>query len=290
MALLTENQIQRLVSETTVTVFPTATRELGHDLPKDLIYEKGVASDVCTLILGGKVTVIAGADEFRSDVSIWTVLGYSALQDPDYKADFTAFVASGPCRCIQFTRELYNKCLDASVLEKHNSQTNPSPDIETSKQHSVAGTASSAMESTLSDFSEGGSEIRNNERKSKLLAALQIASGSASDMSASKKEHTLAAATTTKVGFAGAGSSDMKGTSINEALGMGKYQPKGGVGDLTDLSRRSEGRSEASGPEPSFISPLESRPAVENNNMTSDSDDKLPASTSTENLDPKTDQ
>ena len=108
---LTENQLHHLVSEAVITEFPTATRELGKDLPKELLYEKGVRSDVCTLILSGKVTVITGADEFRTDVSFWTLLGISALHDALYEPDFTAFVCKGPCRCLQFTREMFMAAL-----------------------------------------------------------------------------------------------------------------------------------------------------------------------------------
>jgi len=84
VSLLTERQLQKLVEETPVSMLPTAEHKLGQILPDDLLYEKGVASDVATLVLAGKVTVIAGADQFRSDVSSWCLLGAGALSDSHY--------------------------------------------------------------------------------------------------------------------------------------------------------------------------------------------------------------
>ena len=117
-SMLTENQAMRMVADTGVTTLPTSTRRLGQDLPDDLVYTKGEPTSVCTLILSGKMTVITGSDEFRTDVGAWTLLGISALQDPQYKCDFHAFVCSGPCRCLQFTRENFVKALDASSCER----------------------------------------------------------------------------------------------------------------------------------------------------------------------------
>jgi len=114
-----------MIAATPVVELPLApTRELGQLVPTatNLLYEKGVVSDVCTLILGGKVTVVAGVDNFRSDVSSWTVLGTGALgggkNGEGYVPDFSAYVSgSGPCRCLRFTRKIFGAAADASVLE-----------------------------------------------------------------------------------------------------------------------------------------------------------------------------
>lgn len=116
--LITEKQLHRLISETNVILLPAAVQEFGQDLPEDLLYEKGAPSDTCTLILAGKVTVLAGSENFRSDVSSWCLMGGGALADPYYKADFSAFVSSGPCRCLRFTRARFSAAVDASSLEK----------------------------------------------------------------------------------------------------------------------------------------------------------------------------
>lgn len=117
-SMLTENQVMDMVADTVVSVLPTATRRLGQDLPDDLVYAKGESTNICSLILSGRMTVITGSDEFRTDVGSWTLLGISALKDPLYECDFQAFVCNGPCRCLQFTREKYVKALDASICEK----------------------------------------------------------------------------------------------------------------------------------------------------------------------------
>jgi hypothetical protein len=119
VSLLSDNQLYRLVSETSVSELQPAAHEVGSQSPRDLVYEKGVPTDECTLILSGKITVLAGFDEFRSDVSSWTVLASAALTDSSYAPDFTAFVSGGPCRCLRFTRERFTAAVDASAVERH---------------------------------------------------------------------------------------------------------------------------------------------------------------------------
>jgi len=92
VSLLTERQLQKLVSETSVKVLPTAEQNVGQVLPspEQLMYAKGEPSDVATLILAGRVTVVAGADQFRSDVSSWSLLASGALTDSNYKVGSVA--------------------------------------------------------------------------------------------------------------------------------------------------------------------------------------------------------
>ena len=179
VALLTENQVLRLVADTPVTVLPTATRELGKELPNDLLYEKNAPSDVCSLILSGKVTVIAGEDEIRTDVSSWTLLGIGALRDPQYKPDFTAFVCSGPCKILRLTRRDFEFALDASASEKRSIREDSFRSLATDPQK-VSGPsslgASSQQASEYSDGNDNGDALKV-DRKSKLIAALQMASG-----------------------------------------------------------------------------------------------------------------
>ena len=178
VALLTENQVHRLVAETVVTIHPTATRELGKELPNDLLYEKNVPSDTCTLILSGKVTVIAGQDEIRTDVSSWTLVGIAALRDPQYKPDFTAFVCNGPCRCLHITRESFAVALDASVSEKRSisedSFRNLAMDMKPPSGVGAPSELTSEHSETTENVSVGGTL---NDRKTKLIAALQMAPG-----------------------------------------------------------------------------------------------------------------
>jgi hypothetical protein len=118
VASLSEAQLHRLVSESPVVVYPTAEQEFGTTLPSDLIYVKDDPIDLCTLILSGKVTVLVGVDQFRSDVSSWSLLGAGALENPNYVPDFSAFVSNGPCRCIRISRTRFVAAVDASVVER----------------------------------------------------------------------------------------------------------------------------------------------------------------------------
>jgi hypothetical protein len=116
--LLTDVQLSRLVATTPVASLDTAKQQLGQDLPKDLLYKKGSPSDNCTLILSGKVTVLVGNEDFRSDLTSWSVLGKSALEKSEFSPDFTAFVSDGPCRCLRITHSAFVSAVDASAVER----------------------------------------------------------------------------------------------------------------------------------------------------------------------------
>eukprot|EP00586_Coscinodiscus_wailesii_P009841 CAMPEP_0172512738 /NCGR_PEP_ID=MMETSP1066-20121228/246817_1 /TAXON_ID=671091 /ORGANISM="Coscinodiscus wailesii, Strain CCMP2513" /LENGTH=626 /DNA_ID=CAMNT_0013292675 /DNA_START=603 /DNA_END=2483 /DNA_ORIENTATION=+ len=133
--LLTDTQLKKLLASTTVTEYPTAKQEVGEDLPRDLLYASGQPTDSTTIILSGKVTVLAGKDKFRSDASSWSVLAPNALIDSSYTPDFTAYVSDGPCRCISITRDQFTLAVDASVSEKLNSNLSerPTPELKTEK-------------------------------------------------------------------------------------------------------------------------------------------------------------
>lgn len=197
-SMLTENQVLRMVGDTCVTVFPTANRQLGQDLPDDLIYTKGGSTSICTLILSGKMTVITGSDELRTDVGSWTLLGVSALRDHQYKCDFQAFVCNGPCRCLQITRENFTKALDASICEKRELKEDsfrslaldkPKTSAPNSEAAPSASEGASEAEETADSASDRGG--RRRSRRSKLIQALQFASandvavGTPSDLSPS---------------------------------------------------------------------------------------------------------
>ena len=155
VASLSEAQLHRLVSESPVVVYPTAVEEFGKTLPSDLIYVKDDPIDLCTLILSGKVTVLVGVDQFRSDVSSWSLLGAGALENPNYVPDFSAFVSNGPCRCIRISRTRFVAAVDASVVER------------TEMQH----------KRTTSQTSPPIVDPKSPSRKTKLVTALQAIDG-----------------------------------------------------------------------------------------------------------------
>lgn len=190
VGLLTENQLSKLVAETSVTELPTAEQEIGKEVPEDSLYEKGKESDVCTLILSGKVTVLAGVDKFRSDVSNWSVLGSSALKQHSYHPDFTAFVSSGPCRCLRFTRSRFLAAVDASAIERR-----ANPELHVGSLHSqrslsnLVGSSQASFKDFVEPLGSGDDEDssrknsrgkkknreQKNARRRKLIAAFQKA-------------------------------------------------------------------------------------------------------------------
>ena len=117
---ISDQQLKRMIGATSVTELDEVQKEAGDDLPapSKLLYEKGMKSNVCTLVLQGKITVLAGEDNFRSDISSWSVLATGALREKNYTPDFSAYVSSGPCRCLQFNRDIFRAACDASSLAK----------------------------------------------------------------------------------------------------------------------------------------------------------------------------
>jgi metal transporter CNNM len=80
--------------------------------PEDILYKRNKPSNVCTLILSGRVTVQAGKDMFRSEVGPWSLLGADSLEQEDgsYVPDYTAFVSSDVVRCLIITKANLRKC------------------------------------------------------------------------------------------------------------------------------------------------------------------------------------
>ncbi|KAL3762138.1 hypothetical protein ACHAWU_001589 [Discostella pseudostelligera] len=145
--LISDTQLRELLSLVPVTEFAPAsscTTISGGDersgIPSDsgeLIYERGVSADFCTVVLSGKIVVMSGADRFKSDVSSWGVLASRALTDPEYVPDFSAWVppnqnSLGGCRCIKLDRKSYWDAVDNTALERtdHNVElSTPSNDM-----------------------------------------------------------------------------------------------------------------------------------------------------------------
>ena len=168
--LLTDRQVELLVSGSHVITLPEVIKEIGQPLPRDLMYTKGEETDVCTLVLSGKVTVFVGEEKFRTDLGSWSVLGIGALTNPAYKPDFDAFVSSGPCRCIRIARARFNAAVDASTAER---QAENAPIVSQEEDGPNAASAhSSSAETTNLDLD--ANEMQQRARKGQLLVALQL--------------------------------------------------------------------------------------------------------------------
>jgi len=123
-SFLSDNHLRQLIASTHVTEYDIAHREIGMDIPSPdkLLYESGVPADKCTIILSGKITVLAGRESIRSDVSNWSVLASLALSDSNYAPDFTAYSSSSPCRCVCISRDDFMMAMDASAELRLNIQ------------------------------------------------------------------------------------------------------------------------------------------------------------------------
>ncbi len=96
-----------------------ATRESSIDMvtsmspaPGDVLYKAGHTATFSILILSGKVTVIAGKEQFRSEVGPWTMLASGSIANAgdshstsSYVPDFTAFVSSDTIRYIRIPQK-----------------------------------------------------------------------------------------------------------------------------------------------------------------------------------------
>lgn len=134
MELISDKQLKAFLASVPVTEICPAKTCVSEDADDDecnwvptdhseLLYERGVAADFCTVVLTGKLTVMSGADKFRSDVSNWGVLGTKALTDPSYVPDFSAWVVptshdSSGCRCIKLDRNSFFHAVDNTAVEK----------------------------------------------------------------------------------------------------------------------------------------------------------------------------
>lgn len=74
---------------------------------EDILYRRGKYATACTLILSGKVIVLAGKDQFKSELGPWNILGADSLLLPDgsYVPDFTAYICSDSVRVIQLQKK-----------------------------------------------------------------------------------------------------------------------------------------------------------------------------------------
>ena len=171
--LLTDSQLTRLVASTSVSTFPTATQDIGKELPNELLYQKGVPNDAFTLILSGKVTIFVGSENFRADVSSWSVLGKAALESQAWVPDFSAFVSDGPCRCIEIKHSAFAEAVDASVVERRASENK---DIVHTMQ-----SGSSFDEGAVSTGESARSDEHVPNRRGPLLARIFNADKSNSD-------------------------------------------------------------------------------------------------------------
>ena len=169
VSALSDVQLKTFIASQKVHDFKEAEQEVNEELPSDLMYKKGEMTNFCTLILSGKVTVLAGVDGFRSDAGAWTVLGSQALTSDIYTPDFSAYVADGPCRCLRLSREAFDvaKKLNASkerkIMSSNATESRPQRRQPPGRE----------LSSLMSVSSEHGSLAKENSRGCLLLAEIE---------------------------------------------------------------------------------------------------------------------
>ena len=80
------------------------------------IYRKGQSCDYFTLILQGKVSILAGSDDFESELGPWCYLGQKALTADPFTPDFKAS-PQGACRLLYIRRGDYKDAMRAAQVE-----------------------------------------------------------------------------------------------------------------------------------------------------------------------------
>lgn len=78
----------------------------------DCLYRRGVASDVCTVILQGKLGARVGREGFWSELGAFSVLARDALKQEQFLPDFDAFISTKSIRYLCILRASYQKAKD----------------------------------------------------------------------------------------------------------------------------------------------------------------------------------
>lgn len=103
----------------------------------DVLYRKDKPATHFTLILSGKMKVVAGKEGFISELGPWSSLGSQvlAVKQGTYNADFHASVLSETLRCIRFSNKQLetfqsNTTKNAVANEKKATESNGIPHEE----------------------------------------------------------------------------------------------------------------------------------------------------------------
>lgn len=184
-SLLSDRTLEWLIATTEVREFPygtnsgTATNSMStnmvhqsniagtteHSLTK--IYQEGIPSNICTLILSGSLSVVVGKDDqFLTDMGPWSVLAVEALKDSDYTPDFSAFVPTSSNTSMSSTRLL---CIDREKFQAARAAAAEEDDFPRKRETKSVSSAKSDTTTTTSGYHDR-TQLRSN-----LLAAFHQA-------------------------------------------------------------------------------------------------------------------
>ena len=97
---LSDAEVRAIINRSSVLELERKAPPGAQPLPDDVLYRRGKVSTFCTLVLSGKLAVLAGKDAFRAEAGPWTLLGAGALRDESFVPDFSAHVATDSVRCV----------------------------------------------------------------------------------------------------------------------------------------------------------------------------------------------
>jgi metal transporter CNNM len=187
---LSETQLKTMIASTPVTEIDmnalrneftgTMLNVDGYDvIPDCLLYKRSEPANYCTLILTGKVVVLAGRDKFKTDAGAWRVLGTDALMSDDFEPDFSAFVNcekrsggagvqdtdSTKIRCLKITRETFTVGLAATSIERVHQETEVGGG-STERRYSDQNSDGSMTEEDALVSAEEGIEMKSSKKRS----------------------------------------------------------------------------------------------------------------------------
>jgi metal transporter CNNM len=97
---------ERRQSMGTVSIIPESKRQ------HQWLFHSSEVATKCVIILSGKVVVLAGKDEWRSEVGMFSVLGQGCLTTrEDYRPDFCAHVGAETVRCVYLQKSVFTPAL-----------------------------------------------------------------------------------------------------------------------------------------------------------------------------------
>lgn len=110
---LSRRAIEWLVRSSTVENRHRASTLGAEALEIDKLYHYGRATSVCTLVLQGRLTMLAGRDSFPTEAGAFTVLAREALcAGQPFRPDFTAFVGTQKARFLSISKAVYLEARD----------------------------------------------------------------------------------------------------------------------------------------------------------------------------------
>mmetsp|Transcript_34380 Transcript_34380/g.72913 ORF Transcript_34380/g.72913 Transcript_34380/m.72913 type:complete len:736 (+) Transcript_34380:56-2263(+) len=137
---LTRGQMCKLVELANLVTLRKEDATSAFPCSNDFLYERGVEVDMCTVVLTGRITVLAGRDEFQSEAGTFMVVASGALvSSGPFLPDFSAYVATSRVRCLQIPRATYDQVLSDGAIIEPTISSAPIPRKRKSKRQNSAG-------------------------------------------------------------------------------------------------------------------------------------------------------